>query len=209
MTNLRLCLIFALVPAGAAAADPILSNLPGNVRTSVTTSLGLGVDGNHRSKAVGLTMGAQSLDFVSMVVHLGNGDDFANSVFGGIYGDDGGNPGALLAAFDSASVPAGAVAEQFTLTISDGFTLQAGVSYWFLLDGPDVLNNLYWPDLIPATPPTAFGDVTYDGYRFSADNMNNWVNSSIFNTVQINAVPAPAGAAVFALAAFAVARRRR
>ena len=194
--------------AGAASAQTILSNLPANFTTS-GTNLGVGIDLADRTKGVGLTMGATSLDFASMTAVISNSGTTAATLSGGIYGSSGGNPGALLAAFNSVSVAAGAGAGLVSLTTGGTFTLQAGTSYWFVLDGPAVSNSLLWHSLSPNAAPTAAAGITYDGYRFSADGGANWGSSSIFNGVEITAVPAPGALALIGLGGLAAARRRR
>ncbi len=192
--------------AGTVSADVILSNLPGNP-SGTGSNLGLGTDLADRTKAVGLTMGAQSLEFESMVALISNAGATAD-LFGGIYDSSGGNPGSLLAAFSTVSVAGGSASQEIALTIAGGFTLQANTSYWFLLDGPSVSNSLLWDSLTPNASPTATG-VTFDGYRFSSNGGGTWANSTIFNGVTINVVPAPGVAGLFGLAGLAASRRRR
>src|SRR5690606_12692770 len=113
------------------------------------------------------------------------------------------------ASFTSVSVAAGAGASLVSLTTSGSFTLQAGTSYWFLLDGPAVSNSLLWHDLSPNTAPTAASGITYNGYRFSSNGGGTWGSSSIFNGVELRAVPAPGALALVGLGGLAAARRRR
>lgn len=207
MKALRACAAAVLfAAAGTVSANPILSNLPGT-SSGTGTNLGIGTDLADRTKAVGLTMGAESLDFVSMVALMSNPGATVN-LSGGIYSSAGGNPGALLAAFTPVSVAGGTTAQEFTLTVAGGFSLQAGESYWFVLDGPAFTNSLLWNSLSPNATPTADG-VTFDGYRFSSNGGASWGSSSIFNGMTINAIPAPGVAGLFGLAGLAAARRRR
>lgn len=196
-----------MIAAGVATAEPILTNLPGS-SSGTGTSLGVGTDLADRTKGVGLTMGAQSLQFVSMDVLMSNTG--ADSILGGgIYASSGGNPGALLAAFSGINVASGTNASIFSLSVDGGFDLLAGQSYWFVLDGPSVSNSLLWNSLTPNAAPTASG-VTFDGYRFSSNGGTTWGNSTIFNGMTINAVvPAPGVLAGLGLAGLAAARRRR
>ena len=194
---------FALIAlagvAAAAPADVILSNLPG----TSSGSTGGTVFGTDREKAVGITMGADSLDFVSMVI-LGsavNGGDLV----GGIYSSSAGNPGSLLASFDTVAVAAGTTDQLISLTISGGFTLDAGTSYWFRLGSA---GDVRWNSLTPNTAPTATG-VTYDGYRFTTTGGASWSISGVFNGVEINAIPTPGALALLGLGGLAASRRRR
>lgn len=195
-----------MIAAGVATAEPILTNLPGN-SSGTGTSLGLGTDLVDRTKGVGLTMGAQSLQFVSMDVLMTNTG--ADAILGGgIFSSAGGNPGALLASFTGVNVAGGTSAAIFSLTVNGGFELLAGQSYWFVLDGPSVTNSLLWNSLSPNAAPTASG-VTYDGYRFSSNGGTTWGNSTVFNAMTINAVPAPGAIAGLAMAGLVAGRRRR
>lgn len=207
MTALRACAAAALfVAAGTVSASPILSNLPGS-SSGTGTNLGIGTDLADRTKAVGLTMGAESLDFVSMVALMSNPGSTVD-LSGGIYSSTGGNPGSLLASFTPVSVAGGTTAQEITLTVAGGFSLQANTSYWFVLDGPAFSNSLLWNSLSPNTTPTATG-VSFDGYRFSSNGGTSWGSSGIFNGMTINAVPAPGAAGLLGLAGLAAARRRR
>lgn len=207
MVALRACFAVAVLTAGGvASANPILSNLPGN-SSGTGTNLGIGTDLADRSKAVGLTMGAESLDFISMVAMMSNTGATVDLI-GGIYSNNGGNPGTLLASFTPVSVASGTTAQQFTLTVAGGFTLQANTSYWFLLDGPSFTNSLLWNSLSPNATPVADG-VTFDGYRFSSNGGATWANSTIFNGMTINAIPTPGAVGVLAMAGLVSARRRR
>ncbi len=193
--------------AGTAAADPILSNLPGN-SSGTGTNLGIGTDLVDRTKGVGLTMGAQSLQFVSMDVLMSN-TGAAAMLSGGIYSSVGGNPGALLASFGSVNVASGTNAAIFSLTVDGGFNLLAGQSYWFVLDGPSSTNSLLWNSLLPNAAPVASG-VTFDGYLFSSNGGATWAGSTIYNAMTINAVvPAPGALAGLGLMGLIGAGRRR
>jgi hypothetical protein len=103
-----------LLTATAGAQFPILSNLPATP-SGTGTNMGLGIDAVHRTKAVGLTMGSQSLEFVSVVALMSNTTP-GSTLMGGIFSDVGGNPGVQLAAFDPVPVPTNTPASNFTLT---------------------------------------------------------------------------------------------
>lgn len=196
-----------MLAAGVATAEPILSNLPG-ISSGTGTNLGVGTDLVDRTKGVGLTVGAQSLQFVSMDVLISN-TGAAALLSGGIYSSVGGNPGALLASFGGINVASGTNAAILSLSVAGGFDLLAGQSYWFVLDGPSSSNSLLWDSLSPNTLPTTSG-VTFDGFRFSSNGGLTWASSTTYNGVTINAVvPAPGVLAGLGLAGLLGARRRR
>ncbi|MCC5823670.1 MAG: hypothetical protein LAT64_10945 [Phycisphaerales bacterium] len=209
MVALRACFAVAVLTAGGvASANPILSNLPAN-SSGTGTNLGLGIDSVLRTKAVGLTMGAESLDFVSMEVLMSNPSTSPSSnLVGGIYSDVGGNPGGLLAAFTPTMIASGTTAQIFTLTVAGGFTLNAGQTYWFRLDGPNSTNSMMWNSLSPNAAPTGMG-ANFVGYRFSTNDGASWTNSTIYNGMTINAIPTPGAFGVLAMAGLVSARRRR
>ena len=204
---------FTLSLAQPAQAIVILSNLPAT-GSNTGTALGLDINGNVRIKAVGLTVGANDLSFTSMSGLFSNRDNVVRSVTGGIFSDLGGDPGGQLVAFNPASVAAGAVAVQETLTAASAFTLMAGTSYWFVLEGPAVANGLIWSTLAANLPPTPSAEVSYDGYRYSI-NGGAWSVSGLYNGVQIEAsriavLPEPGTLALFGLGllGLGIARRR-
>lgn len=179
--------VLLYVSTSSARADVILSNLPAT-GSGTGTNLGLGTDLGDRTKAVGLTMGATSLEFQSMEALISN--TTPDSVLsGGIFSSSGGNPGVLLSAFNSVPIAANFAPAEVSLTTASSFTLLANASYWFVLDGPDTENSLLWESLDPNVAPTPNG-VAYDGYRFSI-NGGPWGDSGVFNGVRINAVPEP------------------
>lgn len=174
----------------SANAQSIAGNLIGTYSTT-GTNLGLGTDAADRTKAVGVTIGAGlDLIFQNMQVIIGNAG--VNSVLsGGIFSDVGGNPGVLLAAFNPMNVPTGTNMANLSLTTAAPFTLVAGVTYWFVLDGPTTTNSLLWHATTPNTAPTTAQGATFVGYRFSSNGGATWANSGIFNGMQINAAPIP------------------
>jgi hypothetical protein len=211
---MRRCIALIVVGAGsllasAASADVILSNLPG-ASSGTGTNLGLGTDGADRTKAVGLTMGADSYEFESLVAMISNLSTPDSTLSGGIYSSVGGNPGSLLAGFTPVAVPTGVDSQLISISLPGSFTLAAGTSYWFVLDGPSFTNSLLWDSLSPNVAPAAASGITFDGYRFASDGGNTWGSSSVYNGVTINAViPAPAALSLLGAAGLLGARRRR
>ncbi len=199
---------FVALCAGSVMAQPLLGNLPGT-STGAGTNLGLGTDLADRTKAVGLTMGGMDMFFTSMNALVSNPGANA-ALSGGIYSSVGGNPGALLAAFGPVNVASGTSAQVVSVTTAGAFQLDAGASYWFVLDGPAVSNSLIWNSLTSNAAPTGNG-ASFDGYRFSSNGGGAWGSSGIFNGFTIDARPIPAPGAAFAVvgAGLFAARRRR
>ena len=218
MKLIRLFIIICIAAglhATSANAQSIASNLTGAYGGGVT-NLGLGTDGADRSKGVGITIGAGlDLIFQNMQAIISN-PGAASVLSGGIFSNVGGNPGALLAAFNPINVPTGTSMANLSLTTAAPFTLVAGMTYWFVLDGPMTTNSLAWNSNTVNTAPTMSGGATFVGYRFSSNGGGTWASSTIFNAMQINAAPVPEpstwamlGAGASMLLAFSRARRRR
>jgi hypothetical protein len=206
--------LVAVLATASTNAQTLVNNLIGTY-SATGTNLGVGIDGVNRVKGVGVTMGAGvDLLFQDMQAIISNPEAVDRLLSGGIYSSVGGNPGTLLAAFNPVNVTAGTSAMNLSLTTAAPFTLVAGVTYWFVLDGPATTNSLLWNGTNPNTAPTAGGGATFAGYRFSSNGGSTWANSTLFNAMQINAVPEPSTWALMAagaasLVAFNRARRRR
>jgi hypothetical protein len=183
--------LIATLMASSANAQSVLSNLIGTYSTT-GTNLGLGTDAADRTKAVGLTIGSGvDLIFQSLQAIISNAAVPDSVLSGGIFSDVGGNPGLMLTAFIPVNVPTGTNTATLSLTTSAPFTLVAGMTYWFVLDGPTFTNSLLWNSTTPNTAPTASGGTTFAGYRFSSNGGTTWASSTTFNALQINAAPVP------------------
>ena len=188
-TRVILVLIVGLIVAASNGQAQLISNLPGT-GSGTGTNLGVGTDGTDRTKGVGLTVGADAADFVSMVAMISNSSP-ASTLSGGIYSDVGGNPGTLLAAFTPVPIADGQAVGEVTITTAAPYQLAANTTYWFVLDGPATTNSLLWQTLSPNVAPTAGPGATYVGYRFSSNGGSTWGSSSLFNGVEINANVVP------------------
>jgi hypothetical protein len=199
-----LCAAVITALAGTAGADPLI----GNINAGATTSLGTIITGSEgRSKAVGFTMGAQSLDLLNVQLRL----DFDTAPTPGgiaqvaIWGGAS-NPTSLLTTLSIVGPNAGVGI--FDFVAGSTFTLDANTTYWVMVNGaPGNTAGFYWNVETPATTPT--GDAAFVGYRFSASVTPPTASSSVFNAFQVNVVPAPGAMALLGLGGLAAARRRR
>jgi hypothetical protein len=173
-----------LLLAGGSAQAQLLSNLPGT-GSGTGTNLGLGTDAADRTKAVGMTIGADAVDFTSVVALISNSTP-ASTLSGGIYTDSGGNPGTLVEAFTPVAIPENQPATEITITTANPVQLAASTTYWFVLDGPTTTNSLLWQTLSPNVAPTAGTGVSFAGYRFSSNGGSTWGSSSLYNGVTVN-----------------------
>lgn len=180
------CFYFAASDS-AQAAILVTNFIGGPYQSGTTLGNGLLTESSRNYQAFGLTIGGTSLDFISLeTIFDNNALIFQRVVGGGIYSDNGGNPGTQLAGFIDVTLPASA---QDVLLISDGsLTLQANTTYWFVLTGPvgaGLLPN--WQQDTNNTAPVAFGGLaTPVGYRFSGNNQASWSASSVNNQLLIN-----------------------
>lgn len=210
-TFAAVALFGSLMLTAQAGADMILDNLNQGAAPSGTGSnLGLGTDGVDRTKAVGLTMGADDMTFRSVVALITNSMP-ASELSGGIYSDLLGNPDLEIAPFVAVPVAEGVDSQQISITTAGDVTLQAGMTYWFVLDGPATTNSLLWESLTPNTQPVGSGGVSFVGYRFSSNGGGTWGSSGVFNGITVNAniIPAPASLALLAMAGLCGTRARR
>jgi hypothetical protein len=186
---MRAVVVLAVLLVASQGQAQLLGNLPGTP-SGTGSNLGLGTDGADRTKAVGMTVGADPVDITSMVALISNTTP-ASTLSGGIYSDSGGNPGTLVVDFTPVPIADGQPVGEVTILPSAPVQLAAGTTYWFVLDGPDTTNSLLWQSLTPNTAPTAAAGVSYVGYRFSSNGGASWGSSSIYNGVSIEGVVVP------------------
>jgi hypothetical protein len=179
------CFYFAM-SAAAQGAVLVTNFIGGPYQAGTTLGNGLFIEGSRNFQAFGVTIGGTAVDFVSLeTIFDNNALIFERVVSGGIYSDNGGNPGIQLAAFIDVTLPPSV---QDVLLISDGsLTLQANTTYWFVLTGPvgaGLLPN--WQQDTNNTAPVGFGLATPVGYRFSGNNQASWSVSGVNNQLLIN-----------------------
>lgn len=180
---IRAFVVSAVLLFASLGQAQLLTNLPGTP-SGTGTNLGLGTDGADRTKAVGLTVGADPVDITSMVALISNTTP-ASTLSGGIYTDAAGSPGVLVTAFTPVPIAENQTVGEVTIFPDSAVQLAANTSYWFVLDGPATTNSLLWESLTPNTVPTVAPGVTFVGYAFSSTGGTSWGSSSIYNGVSI------------------------
>jgi hypothetical protein len=183
--------------SGAARADVILSNLPGNDRsTTFINGPRGGFDGviPFGSKAAGFTMTTSS-DFLLDEVQLRLLFVSANSVpVVALYNTNAlGNPGTPLITLTNPPVlPVGAITT-FSFLPPAPFTLAAGSTYWIVVsNAATVPDSFLWEANAPSIRPT--GLATSAGYRFNNGPPPPVSASSTFNSFAVLAtalIPEP------------------
>ena len=158
-----------------------------------------------QTKAYGFTTSATAgFTFTSVTIALSRISGTANTVSGGIYANNAGNPSSTqLVAFDQVSVTTGAVNYR-TLTPLSSLQLSPGTTYWVRLFSTTPGAGTQW-DAVPSTQPTVSGEapsyITTVGYRNSNNNGGAWATSGLTNglTITLATVPEPATLALLAL----------
>jgi hypothetical protein len=193
-----------------ASATTILSNLPGSGTYTTTGSATLTPS---FWEAVGITNSSGSaVTFTSLEGEFASTP--GGTLDGGIYSDVSGNPGSLLAAFNSVGVSNNSNPTSKLLTTTSSFNLQNATSYWFVLH--DAVPQVTWdPDNSAGggTVPVASAGYSYNGFRFSTNTGASWTNDTLARlTVEITTVPEPASLTLLAAGAaslFLLRRRAR
>lgn len=177
--------------ATTASAQTIISNLS----ASTVSSTFFGPGGTTVFKAGGFTMGGSAFDLLDAVLTL-DGAAGGQPVVA-IYSDAAGAPGAQLVALSGG--PIGALGD-YSFTPNAPFTLEANTSYWLYVVDSGNGGNFNWisTDVDPSGP-----HATWIGYNFNGNP------SSFANFLEINGVPGPATAGLFAMAGLFAVRRRR
>lgn len=202
-----------LLPHTAHAQTFISNDINQNLSTS-----GSGTNLNDtQTKAYGFTTAALSnFRFTSATISLTLTSGTNNTVSGGIYADNGGNPSSTqLVALNSVSVSSGGINYR-TLTPVSTFQLTPNTTYWVRFFSTTTGAGTQW-NAVPSTFPTASGEfpglVTPIGYRNSNSSGASWGPSGLTNSISITLVtiPEPGTLALLALgiAGGVIARRRK
>jgi PEP-CTERM motif len=195
-------------------AQTFISNDLG--QSSATNGSGTNLN-DTQTKAYGFTTSATAgFTFTSVTIALSRNSGSANTISGGLYANNAGNPSSTqLVAFDEVSVTTSAVNYR-TLTPLSSFQLSPGTTYWVRFFSTTAGAGTQW-DAVPSTQPTASGEassqVTPIGYRNSNNSGGTWGTSGLTNSVTITlaTVPEPGTLALLALGIVGgvVARRRK
>ena len=176
--------------------------------------------GNSVMQAFGLDIGSATLLFTSLeTIFDNNSPQTSRVVSGGIYSDNGGNPNALLMAFNLITMTAQSLDATLSSTTASSFDLLPNTRYWFVLAGP-LATGLNWQTDLANTAPAGSVFASTVGYRSTSNSGASWSASTINTQLRINAdvvdfglnaVPEPStfGLAATALLAAGLYRRRR
>jgi len=198
--NLRTCSVLLsstivglamLVTTLDAKAVIILSNLPGSSDYTGDYQF----LSTTRWEAIGLQMSSTAMTFSSLEGYFGNSHFVSNyTLEGGIYDDNLGKPGSLLAAFTQVTVPRLTTATHYSLATASAYDLVAATTYWFVVK--DVGGLSWYRDTVNTVPTPAPG-YTYNGYMITYDSGSTWGADTSGNwTVQIQVVPEPGSVAL-------------
>ncbi len=177
---------FALLPMALDAQSSFvaLGNLPGS--GNYTGSSRYLSTANW--EAIGLQTSSDTVAFTSLDGYF---EALAGShtLTGGIYSNNGGQPGSLLVAFTPVTVNSSTPTD-YTLLATSAYDLQANTEYWFVLMEPP--SALFLQRDTGDTAPTPAPGYTFDGYMQTANSGSTWSTDTSGNwTVQIEVTPVP------------------
>ena len=167
-------------------AGIILTNLPG---TGTYGSTGIDLLTSTSWGAVGFQTSSAAESFTSFRGFFTSGT--GGQIDGGIYSDNSGNPGSLLAAFTPVTVPASQPAISLTVNTASPFTLQATTNYWVVLHDPIIPYGWDRDNSTNGTTPAASSGHTFNGYRTSINSGTAWSSSTGNWTTEITVATTP------------------
>jgi hypothetical protein len=187
VTTISCIALLCTVWSFPAAADVLISNMPGNDGTG--TLLNGDSSTVDNSKAAGLIMPAgldYSLDDVVLRLEI---QDAANNPVIQIWSNSGGTPGTSLMTLTNPTFTIGVIAN-YSFTPPSQFTLAAGQTYWIVIynDSPGA-DSFEWYANSPAITPT--GIATSAGYLYSTGPPPPTASSSYYNSYEVNGTTVP------------------
>jgi hypothetical protein len=166
---------------GRAGSILVIGNLPQANDGASSTVAALG---GMYAKAVGFTMGANSLDLDSVTLRLKEQAGFESTLRVQLYGGTTNPTGPVLASFNIPSIPT--VATDVSFTPTSQVVLQASTSYWLYVTGSsNTLDGIIWYASDPGN--VLAGVATSLGNRFTTTGAAPaaLLPSSVTNSFQI------------------------
>jgi MYXO-CTERM domain-containing protein len=125
--------------------------------------------------AVGITIGGTAQSFVSFNLAAWDNRGFNSTIEGGIYSNNGGNPGTLLGAFTpqaSSTTP-----QVYAMALSSGsVVLEAGTTYWFVVHDVGIFG---WAQTTDSTTVLTTGGASFLGWDASFNSGTSWSGASL------------------------------
>jgi hypothetical protein len=169
---------------------------------------------SYLGKSIGFTMGAQAYTVTTLTLRLDNLSGTTDSPTVRIFTNNSGTPGTFVGGFTNPTNYFGSTETDYVFTASTNFTLNAGASYFIVVQqlnntGADL--SFQWQNGQPTVTPT--GEASNPIARWgSGTNPSSHTNiSGQYNWFKLegNAVPEPSTTLLGAAGALILMRRRR
>ena len=179
--------VFALVSfsSGSVRAEVLIGNLP-TANDAGSNSIGKNLFGNTFERAVKFTMPSTAYTVDNVVLRLSEALSDGPPLITIRAGDNGDDPGSLLATLNNPLLSDSM--DDYTFTPIGTITLAADSSYWVQVSHATNVADFQWWTSSGNNEPT--GAATWEVYRQRA-NGGVWGNNNTPSTFEINATPIP------------------